>query len=484
MATSKATLGYEEGKHLASAAPTGAALKATMGYGSEGGAALIGPSLTSTLLRGDSGIRAKAQSQLALDATVGAASLAETAMAPSVAPGSVSLGASLGATRNTVLPRRKRSGEAEAAPEWQVDSKPRFEQVELLGRGGMGEVALAKDNDIRRTVAVKRLLPEHQNGEAVLRFADEVRAIGQLEHPGIVPVYDVGIDEGGQHYLVMKHVQGETLESVIEKLQAGDPAYLERFSHETRAHIFVEILQAIRYAHDRGIIHRDIKPANIMIGPFGEVTVMDWGLAKTVDRDRAKAPAKALETALPIKSSTADGRLLETVHGALLGTPLYMSPEQAAGRNDDLDERSDIFSLCVVFYEMLTLEHPLRDLTSVQEVLASLIAKDIDLAVLRAGMMKSGAPVEYFQFLFNGLARDRDKRFSSVEEMEKRLQNILSGKIPVLCHVSLAKNVGHKVLRWIDHHQIAYTLMLMGFVLGVVGGVVWGGVTLVKALLA
>jgi serine/threonine protein kinase len=125
------------------------------------------------------------------------------------------------------------------------------------------------------------------------RFADEVRAVGQLEHPNIVPVHDVGIDETGQHYLVMKYVQGETLESIIEHLAAGDPSYVARFPQEHRARIFLSILQALRYAHGRGIIHRDIKPANIMVGPHGEVTVMDWGLAKTVGRDVGLASAAA-----------------------------------------------------------------------------------------------------------------------------------------------------------------------------------------------
>ncbi len=386
-------------------------------------------------------------------------------------------GTTLGAARTTVLPRRK-PGDSGAEVGWQVEQRPRFEAVELLGKGGMGEVTLVRDNDIRRTVAVKRLAARHRGGEGVLRFADEVRAVGQLEHPGIVPVYDVGVDDGGQHYLVMKHVQGDTLERVIEKLRQGDPAYVARFTFEYRAHVFLEILQAIRYAHDRGILHRDLKPANIMIGAFGEVTVMDWGLAKQLAPSEGVARAEAAVA----KTASADVRLLETVHGALVGTPLYMSPEQAAGKNDALDARSDVFSLCLLFFEMLTLEHPLGGLSTVQEVLAELIAKDLDARTLGDRALASGMPIEYFQFLLKGLPRDRDRRFGSVAEMEQGLRDILSGKIPVACHISGVKRATHAFLHWVDRHPKLFTLCLGVATVGLVTGLVLGAIRVIRAL--
>jgi len=376
------------------------------------------------------------------------------------------------AARTTVLPRRKRAESAEL----QSDERPRFELVEVIGRGGMGEVALVKDNDIRRTVAVKRLLPENKSGDAMLRFADEIRAVGQLEHPGIVPIYDVGLDDHGQHYLVMKHVQGETLESVIEKLKSGDAEYRSRFTHEHRARIFLEILHAIRFAHDRGIIHRDIKPANVMIGPFGEVTVMDWGVAKKIDRAKASGkPELKAET-----KTSGGGKLLATGHGALVGTPLYMSPEQAAGKNDELDERSDIYALSLLFYEMLTLEHPLGEIKSLQDLLATTIAKDLDLKALGNRVLDVGAPIEYFQFLQYGLARDRDERFASVAVMEERLSRVLSGFIPIACHISLTKSATHKFLHFVDAHPKGFTMMLFGSALGLLATVVWVVFSLVR----
>ncbi len=389
------------------------------------------------------------------------------AESPPPQPSSPKLDATIGVAR-TVLPRRKQ-GHDESV----IEERPRFEMVDVLGRGGMGEVALVKDNDIRRTVAVKRLLPNQRHGDAVLRFADEVRAVGQLEHPGIVPVYDVGVDDRGDPYLVMKHVQGETLETIIEKLAKRDPETTERFTHEYRAHVFLEILQAIRYAHDRGIIHRDIKPANVMIGPFGEVTVMDWGVAKKIER-RAEAASEPA----PTKKSTGDGKLLSTIHGALVGTPLYMSPEQAAGRNDDLDERSDVFSLSLLFYEMLVLEHPQNDVKSLQELIATRIANEIATDDFKVRGLKARAPVEYLQFLLKGLPRDREKRFASVAAMETGLRNILSGKIPVACHISFTKKVVHAFLHWVDRHPREFSALLLLSALGIVGSIVWGVVRL------
>jgi eukaryotic-like serine/threonine-protein kinase len=373
--------------------------------------------------------------------------------------------------RTTVLPRKKRDTTIEHPTE-----HPRYERVRRLGEGGMGEVALVRDLDIGRRVAVKRLLPGANNEAAVLRFADEVRVTGRLEHPAIVPLYDVGIDDDGLHYAVMKYVEGETLEAVIRKLKKGDPAATKRFSYEYRVQIFLTIVQAVRYAHDQGIIHRDLKPANIMIGPHGEVQVLDWGIAKIIDtpadEDGADERA-AIGSTLPAD----DRRLIETKQGALLGTPLYMSPEQARG-DEDLDERSDIFSLCLLFYELLTLEHPLAKKKSVAEVISALSDVPFSKTALGRAPAASGVPCEYVFFLFNGLKFDKTDRFQSLQDLEERLLAVQAGDFPAECPITLTKRGIVKFRRWMDRNAGTFVLMMIFTALCMLGGLVFAIVKL------
>lgn len=385
--------------------------------------------------------------------------------------------ATAGGGRTTVLPRRQKVTDDSPLV---AEERPRFDRVRTLGEGAMGQVELARDNDIRRTVAVKRMHAEGVSEAALLRFADEVRVVGQLEHPSIIPIYDVGRDDDGQVYLVMKHLQGETMESVIERLRARDPEYVERFSLEHRVHLFLGVLDAMRYAHARGILHRDLKPANIMIGPYGEVTVMDWGIAKPIPQGpSAPKPAEALGRTL---LESHDQRLLETQFGSLAGTPLYMSPEQAAGRNDELDERSDVYSLAMVLYEWLMLEHPLVGKTTVTEVLAAIISQDFEIGSLLARARSRGVPMEYVRVAANALARDRAQRTRSVSEMEEALKRILAGHVRVHCHVTFAKNAANRFAHWVDHHTQLYSALFAGTALGLLSGVGYGLYRLVGAL--
>src|SRR5260370_12826750 len=189
--------------------------------------------------------------------------------------------------RTTVLPPRHR-GDAVAL----ADAEPRFDHVRTLGEGAMGQVDLVHDNDSHRTVALKRIRKDSESTDALLRFTEEIRIVGQLEHPGIVPVYDVGRADDGEVYLVMKHLQGETMEHIIDRLKTGDPGYRELYSPEYRARLFLGVLEAMSYAHARGVLHRDIKPANVMIGPYGEVTAMDWGIARHISKGSSSQPSQ------------------------------------------------------------------------------------------------------------------------------------------------------------------------------------------------
>jgi serine/threonine-protein kinase len=371
------------------------------------------------------------------------------------------------------------------------DGRPRYADERALGRGGIAEVRLAKDHDIDRKVAIKRLLPGQRSEPALLRFVEEVRTVGRLEHPNIVPIHDVGVDENGEYFFVMKYVEGETLEQVIERLRAGDPAYLAKYTIEMRAQICNEVLRAVEHAHEMGYLHRDIKPANIMVGRMGEVVVMDWGIAKRrgeaaeagvergepgapttppappVDADLAatvdKARLRELATAATVAPGSAPGgtsRLVETEHGALVGTPAYMSPEQALGR--DLDERSDVYSLATTFYELFTLEHPRRHCRTSVELIAAITTEPLPVVQTLLDFSRGGATAALAHFVRHGLDRDPAKRYPTVAAMRARLDAARAGVMPIECHVTFTERVLSIFRRGANRHPVLVLLTLTG----------------------
>ena len=379
----------------------------------------------------------------ALDATLVGTGDAHTTMPRS------SLAVSM---RSTVLPRPAQAGES--GREEASRSEPRFVPVRLLGEGGLGEVTLVRDNDIERPVALKRLRDGAQGDELLFRFVQEIRTVGQLEHPNIAPIHDVGIDDQGRHYFVMRYVEGETLEQVIAKLAAGDPDYHRRFTFERRVQLFLGVLHAIEYAHSKQILHRDLKPANIMVGPFGEVVVMDWGIAKKkTARDEPPCPEAA--AAAP---AGARDELYRTRHGTLVGTPAYMSPEQAAGRTGEIDERSDIYSLCVVFYELLALQHYLPGRTNTHEMLIAVCEEEHRMISHVRSPHQPNVPQELAWFLERGLAKEPGKRYASVAEMIDELQRVISGGFEVQCVITAMKRGGEGALRFVDAHPYVAAL--------------------------
>ena len=259
-----------------------------------------------------------------------------------------------------------RAGEDSQAPLLDPVAAPeiagRYRLEGEVTRGGMGTIFRGYDSDLGRDVAVKVLREKHRtNAELLQRFLEESRIAAQLQHPGIVPIYEVGQLEDGRPYFAMKLVEGETLERLLA--QRSDP--LQDLPHFLK--IFESVCQTIAYAHTRGVIHRDLKPENIMVGPFGEVMVMDWGIAKVLTSEggidarniaRSTADHTRAEAELSENSSAESVAIDDTLQGAVLGTVAYMSPEQATGRIDYLNERTDVFSLGGILCTILTGQPP------------------------------------------------------------------------------------------------------------------------------
>jgi serine/threonine-protein kinase len=362
----------------------------------------------------------------------------------------------------TVLPRvvleEGRPVVARAPRQRYVEGKP-------LGTGAIGEVVLARDYDIERHVAIKRLKAGRQDVASQLRFAEEIRTVGQLEHPNIVPVHDVGVDEQGNQFFVMRYIQGETLRTIIEGLREGVPEYVERFTHRYRIQLFIEVLRAIRHAHDAGVIHRDLKPSNIMVGRSGEVMVMDWGLAKRVRGGPPVPDLAAPPTGDAEAAYDSHDRGFASREGAMIGTPLYMSPEQARGDTSAIDERSDVYSLCAVLHELMTLRHYQGRRESVAHVLHGLLHEpSLTQGQAARNFVDTGAPLTVAYYVRRGLSKDPAKRFQSVAEMLRRLENIRDNRIPVECHVTLVQRAGQEALRTLDKHPI---VLLVGMLVAV-----------------
>ncbi len=357
--------------------------------------------------------------------------------------------------RSAVLPR---SGDASAL------AGERYARKQMLGVGGMGEVVLAEDRDIGRHVAVKFLTAPSSDEAALARFVDEIRVVGSLEHPNIVPIHDVGVDEANRFYFVMKHVEGETLESVIEKLRSGDPKYHARYTYTARVEIFVALLHALAFAHSRGYVHRDIKPANAMIGRFGEVLLMDWGVAKQA---RTPEPAASesdggADDAKPLRE-----RLFTTRRGAIVGTPYYMSPEQARGDVDAIDERSDVYCATVLFYELVTLQHYLGEPESLATLLAAIQHEEPRLSFGALTHPTQGPPLaEFIHFVKKGLKKNPAERYQSVGEMIDILEGALDGRVRVQCPFTAQKRFTRELSRFVDRRPV---LALFTFLSGAAG---------------
>ena len=334
-------------------------------------------------------------------------------------------------------------------PQGESSERQRYIPVSTLGEGATGEVLLVSDLGIDRQVAMKRLKPELHHPSYVKRFINEARIVGKLEHPNIVPIHDLGVDEDGSFFFVMKRVEGETLEEIIERLREGDSATHKKFSFETRVQIIIECLRALQFAHSKGVVHRDIKPANIMLGENSEVMVMDWGLA-------------AYRAELNLTAPQVDDPKL-TQEGSLMGTPAYMAPEQAEGRNHEVDLRSDLYALGAVAYELFTLEHYLGELTTLMDTLHRVLHHQPKTPMAIHHPAQGRVPAELSHFLLRGLEKEPAKRYQRSEEMLIDLHRIVDGNFDIECPITLTKRTNNWLIRTLDRKPMVTLMAIMSF---------------------
>jgi eukaryotic-like serine/threonine-protein kinase len=308
-----------------------------------------------------------------------------------------------------------------------------YEIIEEMDRGGRGIVYRVRDAKLNRSLAVKVLLPElRDNADAVRRFLEERQVTAQLQHPGIVPVHSVGELPDGRPYFAMKLVEGRTLSALLkeraentspQRKQGSASLGLEDSTHSTKdtqadlpqfLGIFLQICQAVAYAHSREVIHRDLKPKNVMVGAFAEVQVMDWGLGKV----RAGGAAQSTVDANAIHTVRTGSTGASTKDGAVAGTYAYMSPEQARGEVDRIDERADVFGLGAVLCEILTGLPPYGGELAL-EIYKRAAAGDLADAFHR--LDHSGADTELIALAKDCLAVERDARPRNAGVVAQRL---------------------------------------------------------------
>ena len=335
------------------------------------------------------------------------------------------------------------------------DGLPRFRNcghfriMEAFAEGGMGKISIARDLALQRDVALKELHDNVADGHGIRqRFVTEAEITGQLEHPGVVPIHALGIDDRGQPFYVMRLIEGQTLKTAIEHYhKACRPTQLRELLRR-----FVMVCHTMAYAHDRGVIHRDLKPANIMLGQFGETVVLDWGLAKPFKNGQSEE-----STAGPVAQQQLAAHAGVTASGAVVGTPAYMPPEQAAGKGAALlGPASDVYSLGAILYKLLTGKSPYTG-GSTNEVLEKVKTA----APPKPCSVHRNVPRALEGICLKAMARQPEDRYRTATALAEEVQHWLDDE-PVTAYT---EHVAERIYRWSRKHKAAVVSGAIGLFL-------------------
>ncbi|MCC6573805.1 MAG: tetratricopeptide repeat protein [Planctomycetes bacterium] len=363
-----------------------------------------------------------------------------------------------------------------------IDPK-RYTIKQEFARGGMGRILLARDNVVGRDIAIKELLPEfrptgstrvsapepgHSSSSttaATERFLREAKVTGQLEHPNIVPVYEIGHYADGTSYYTMKFVRGETMYARLKRIQ-NDPTFTreKRFAERIKLlDAFVDVCHAVAFAHSKGVIHRDLKPHNIMLGDFGDTVLLDWGIARIQGIDDTAGKRMAAKGTMAISDSLRDTDSAQlTMEGSVFGTPHYMPPEQARGDVAAVDEQSDVYALGAILFEILTGAPPYeapKAAMIIQMVLAG--------PPVPASEREPLAPPELVALCKRALASSKAERIKTALIMAKEVQAFRDGRaLSVYQYSSL-----ELVRRFVNRNKVPVGIALVAILLLITGGI-------------
>lgn len=318
-----------------------------------------------------------------------------------------------------------------------------------LGQGGMGTVYDAYDRNIRRKVAIKSLNQEvAQNKISRKYFTKEAQITGQLEHPNIIPVYEMGLNPQGLLYYVMRRVKGITLAEVLEGIRNGERKYLNNFPLGSLLAIYQKVCDAIAYAHARGVLHLDLKPENIMVGDYGEVLILDWGIA------RLRRRSKNVKSDMFVTLDDAVNIGEEFENEQVIGTPAFMAPEQATGQSKNVGTRTDVYALGAILYNILTLRPPASGKTTtivLKKIVTGRVINPLSYnepnnrkeedKVYLSHMPGQKIPEPIALISMKAMREHQDERYQSVSELQMDLYAYMSGRVTTAEDAGVARRI-------------------------------------------